>query len=203
MIGGLVEGRKKIDIYSKIKSDTNYLKLVANIKSLLVTTKLYIAILFSNPKKRRKQMNSEKKTATTLEDPKVNIKTKLSILWITLMWFYAYNDIISFFRKDTHEGALSGQFEGVVISQEFLLGASILMSIPIFMVFLSIALPAKINRPLNIIMGIFHAIVLAGTISVPGETWAHYTLYMIFEAVFIVLIIWYAWNWPTQEGIPT
>jgi len=153
-------------------------------------------------KEGKEKMNSQKKTAPTLEDPKVNIKTKLAILWITLMWFYAYNDIISFFRKDTHEGALSGEFEGVVISQEFLFAASVLMAIPIFMVFLSIALPAKINRPLNIIMGIFHAVVLAGTLTVPGETWAHYTLYMIFEAVFIALIVWFAWKWPIMEGVP-
>jgi hypothetical protein len=145
------------------------------------------------------KMNSEKKTATTLEDPKVNIKTKLSILWITLMWFYAYNDIISFFRQDSHEDALAGEFGGITISPEFLVGASILMSIPIVMVFLSIALPAKINRPTNIIAGIFHAVLLAATMAVPGELWAHYAIYVGFEAVFILLIIWFAWKWPKQE----
>ena len=70
------------------------------------------------------------------------------------------------------------------------------MSIPIFMTFLSLALPAKVNRPTNIIVGIFHAVVLATTLTVPGETWAHYALYMIFEAVFIALIVWHAWKWP-------
>ena len=147
-------------------------------------------------------MKSGKKTPKILEDPKVNVKIKLSILWITLMWFYAYNDIISMFRQDTHEDALTGEFGGISISPEFLVGASILMSIPIFMVFLSIALPAKINRPTNIIVGIFHAVLLAGTAAVPGETWAHYAIYMGFEAVFILLIIWFAWKWPTQVGNP-
>jgi hypothetical protein len=39
-------------------------------------------------------------------------------------------------------------------------------------------------------------------VAVPGETWAYYALYMIFEAVFIVLIVWHAWKWPTQEVSP-
>ena len=66
-----------------------------------------------------------------LENPIVNIKLKLSILWITLLWFYGYNDIISMFRQDTHEDALAGEFGGIVMSPEFLVGASLLMAIPI------------------------------------------------------------------------
>ena len=144
-------------------------------------------------------MNSDKKTSRVLEDNKINIKTKLSILWIVLMFFYLYNDVLSFFRQDTIEEALTGQMAGIQITPMFLLGGSVLMAIPIFMVFLSLELPAKLNRSLNIIIGIFHIIVLAGTMLAPGDIWPNYALYMIFEAVFIVLIVWYAWKWPAQE----
>jgi len=120
---------------------------------------------------------SEKKTAKILEDPKINIKVKLSILWVVLIFFYLYNDVLSFFRKDTVEEVLTGEIAGIEITQTFLLGGAILMAIPIFMVFLALALPAKVNRPTNIIVGIFHAVVLLSTLSVGGELWANYALY--------------------------
>lgn len=145
-------------------------------------------------------MDSNKRTARALEDVKVNVKTRLSGLWVALMFFYAYNDIISFFRRDTIEDVLSGELAGAQVGQLFLFGAAVLMAIPIFMVFLSLALPARANRWTNVIVGIFHAVVLIGTVLVPGEIWAHYALYMAFEALFIVLIVWTAWRWPRQEA---
>ena len=143
----------------------------------------------------------EGKNKKVLEDPKINVKIKLSVLWITLVFFYLYNDVISLFRKDILEMALTGEMAGMQISQTFLLGAAVLMSASILMTFLSLALPARLNRPTNISVGIFHAFVLAGTMTVPGETWAHYALYMVFEAVFIALIVWHAWKWPEQESV--
>jgi len=137
-----------------------------------------------------------------LEDVKINVKIKLSLLWVVLVFFYLYNDVISFFRRETIEIVLSGEVPGgIQITQTFLFAMAILMAIPIFMIFLSLALPAKVNRWVNIILGIFHAVVLVTFfVLVPGETVAHYALYQILEAVFIVLIVWHAWKWPKQEG---
>jgi hypothetical protein len=145
-------------------------------------------------------MDSNKNTAGDLEDVKVNVKAKLSALWVALMFFYLYNDVISFYRRDMIEDVLSGELAGAQVSQLFLFGAAVLMAIPIFMVFLSLALPARANRWTNVIVGIFHAVVLIATVLVPGEIWAHYALYMALEALFIVLIVWTAWRWPRQEA---
>jgi len=146
-------------------------------------------------------MNTNKKTTRILEDVKINVKIKLSALWVVLVFFYLYNDVISFFRADTIEGVIAGKPGGVEISQTFLFSMALMMAIPIVMVFLSLALKAKVNRWVNIILGIFHiGIMVTVTLLVPGETWAHYALYMILEAVFMVLIIGYAWKWPKQEA---
>jgi len=132
-----------------------------------------------------------------MEDVKINVKIKLAALWVVLVFFYLYNDVISFFRRETIEIVLSGEVPGgIQITQTFLFAMAILMAIPIFMIFLSLALPAKVNRWVNIIVGIFHAVVLVTfLVLVPGETVAHYALYQILEAVFIILIVWYAWKW--------
>jgi len=94
-----------------------------------------------------------------LQDTGIDVKVKLSVLWICLMFFYLYNDVLSFYRKDIVEGVLSGDFGAIQVTPDFLLAGAILMAIPVFMVFLSLALPAKFNRWTNIIVGVFHIAV--------------------------------------------
>ena len=144
-------------------------------------------------------MDSEKKNVKIFEDIKIDVKIKLALFWVALMFFYLYNDIFSFWQPGNVAELVEGQLEGIVFTQELLFGAAILMALPSFMIFLSLTLPAKLNRSVNITVGIFHIIVLLGTLLVPGELWAYYALYMVFEAVFIILIVWTAWKWPTQE----
>jgi hypothetical protein len=148
------------------------------------------------------QAESKNTTATSLVDPIINIKLKLAMLWVVLIFFYLYNDVISFFRQDTVEGVLAGAPGGIEMTPVFLVAAAVLMSIPIFMVLLSVVLPVKTSRPVNIIVGIFHLVLLAVTATVGDEApWAHYALYMAFEGMIIVLITWYAWKWPTEDSV--
>ena len=42
-------------------------------------------------------MNAQE-TTTMLEDRKVNVKAKLALLWIALMFFYIYNDLFSLWQ---------------------------------------------------------------------------------------------------------
>ena len=132
-----------------------------------------------------------------LEDIKINVKIKLALFWVALMFFYLYNDLFSFFKPGTVEELVGGSLEGIVFTQELLFGAALLMALPSIMIFLSLTLKAKLNRMVNIIVGIFHMVVLVGTMLVPGDLWVFYATYMVFEAVFIILIVWHAWKWPT------
>ncbi len=132
-----------------------------------------------------------------LEDIKINVKVKLALFWVALMFFYLYNDLLSFFKPGTVEELVGGSLEGIVFTQELLFGAALLMALPSIMIFLSLTLKAKLNRMVNIIVGIFHMVVLVGTLMVPGDLWVFYATYMVFEAVFIILIVWHAWKWPT------
>ncbi|GAG56871.1 unnamed protein product [marine sediment metagenome] len=110
--------------------------------------------------------------------------------------------MFSFFKPGTVEELVGGSLEGIVFTQELLFGAALLMALPSIMIVLSLTLKAKMNRTVNIIVGIFHMVVLVGTLMVPGDLWVYYATYMVFEAVFIILIIWHAWKWPTQDVSP-
>jgi len=143
---------------------------------------------------------NKKQTASMLENRKVNMKAKLALLWVALMFFYIYNDIFSLFQPGHVAGLVEGELEGVQFTQTLLFGASVLMALPSIMVLLSLTLKARVNRLVNIVAGILHILVLIGTQFVgEGETWFYWRFYEILEALFIVLIIWNAWKWPTIE----
>ena len=139
-----------------------------------------------------------------LEDRKVNIKVKLALLWVALMFLYIYNDIFSMYQPGHVAELIEGQLEGVRFTQTMLFGAAILMAFPSFMVLMSLILKAKANRLVNIIIGILHVLILIGTQFVgEGETWYYWRLNELFEALFLVLIIWTAWKWPHTESRAT
>jgi hypothetical protein len=145
-------------------------------------------------------MNTQE-TTTMLEDRKVNVKAKLALLWVALMFFYIYNDLFSLYQPGHVAELVEGHLEGVQFTQTLLFGAAVLMAFPSFMVLLSLTLKARANRLVNIIVGIFHVLVLLGTQFVgEGETWFYWRLYELLEAMFLTLIIWTAWKWPTQPA---
>ena len=143
-------------------------------------------------------MNSNKKTDRILEDVKVNVKIKLSALWVTLLLTYIYVDIFGFYKPGIIEDILAGKVWEFEITQAWALGALILMMIPSLMVFLSMTLKASVNRWTNIIVGILYIVV--GLITTIGETWAFYIVGHIVGIVLLLIIVWTALKWPKQEA---
>jgi len=143
-------------------------------------------------------MNSNKKTATILEDAKINVKIKLSALWVAVTFLFIYVDYFGLFKPGVIENVIAGEVAGLQITQVFLLAAMTLMTIPSLMIFLSLTLKAKANRWTNVIVGIFEVFILI--VFVIGESWAFYIFGTIVEVVLLSLIVWYAWKWPKQEA---
>ena len=144
-------------------------------------------------------MNSTKKI-TEMDDVKINVKIKLSALWVAAMFCYLYADVKAFYMPGFIGGIIAGEVAGFQITQAFLLGSAIIMVIPAVMVFLSLTLKAKANRRANIILGIVYTGVILITLLMPGAGWAYYYVFAIVEVVLTLLIVWYALKWPKQEG---
>ena len=64
------------------------------------------------------------------------------------------------------------------------------------MIFLSVALPARLNRILNIIFGAVYTVI----ISITMWTDAHFIFYGVIEITLTLLAIYYAWTWPRTEA---
>jgi hypothetical protein len=140
-------------------------------------------------------MDTYKRSARILED----VKIKLSALWVTLMLFYIYADILGFYTSGNIEKVVAGEVGGIRITEGLLFGMAIWMAIPSVMVFLSLMLKANPNRWINIIAGIVSIVVLGATFFV-GEFSARYTFQAVVEGVLITWIVWLAWSWPKQQG---
>ena len=145
-------------------------------------------------------MNRSTKPANPLENVKIDVKAKLSALWVTLMFFYIYADILLFYRQGHVEGLIAGETGGMKITPAFVLGSAVVMAIPSVMVFLSLALKATVNRWANIGVGVVYVVILGATLLV-GKITADSLLYAVVEAVLIALIVWHAWKWPKEEGV--
>lgn len=143
----------------------------------------------------------KEKIASILEDKKVNVKVKLALLWVALMFIYIYNDIFSMYQPGHVADLVNGHLEGIHFTQTLLFVAAVLMAFPSFMVLLSLILKARVNRLVNIVIGIFHVLVLLGTQFVgEGEAWIYWRINELLESLFLVLIIWTAWKWPASES---
>jgi hypothetical protein len=133
-----------------------------------------------------------------MEDVKINVKIKLSALWVAVTLCYLYGDVFGFFEPGIIEEIIAGAPRGIQITQVTLLAMAISMAIPSVMVFLSLTLKYKANRWANIILGIFYTCFMLFTML--GSTYAYYIFLGIVEVVLTALIVWYAWKWPKQEG---
>ena len=133
-------------------------------------------------------------TQNALEDIKVSLKLKLAALWASFMFLYIYVDYFHLFMPGALEDILAGQVFVLEITQAFLLAALASMTIPALMIFLSVALPAKVNRRVNIIIA---AVYIPYTLfNLAGEVWMHMVFGAVVEVVLLCLIIRYAWKWP-------
>jgi len=144
-------------------------------------------------------MNTNAKSPKILEDKKVNVKIKLSALWVALMFCYTYADILGFYAPGNLEELISGEIAGIQMTQGMLFGSAILMVIPSMMIFLALVLNAKANRLTNIFAGLVYLAVLVGTFFT-GRNPAYYLFYATVKAVLLALIVWLAWKWPRIEA---
>lgn len=133
-----------------------------------------------------------------LEAAKVNVKLKLAGLWTSFMFLYVYVDIFGFFAPGTIEDILIGKVFTFQITPTFLLVALVSVTIPSLMIFLSLALPARVNRWTNIVVAILY--IPFSIFNVVGESWSYYYFGATIEVVLLVLVVWYAWKWPRTSG---
>jgi hypothetical protein len=140
-------------------------------------------------------------TKKNFEDVSVHVKLKLAALWASFMFLYVYVDYFSLYMPNKIDDITKGKVFIFDITQAFIFITLALASVPILMVFLSVTLPAKINRLTNIIVAIIHIPYMLFNLA--GEAWIHMIFAAVIEVILLCFIIYYACKWPSCENSST
>jgi Sec-independent protein secretion pathway component TatC len=137
-------------------------------------------------------MNVDKKSAVP-EDRGVGLST----LWIFVLFNMVFADIVGFMNPGALEGIITGAV-GIEITQELLLVFSVLLEIPIAMIFLSRILKYRINRWANIVACVITILFVIGG----GSAYLSYIFFATVEVICMLFMIWYAWTWRQPAAQP-
>ena len=135
-------------------------------------------------------MTTTEKMNTNKTTTEIDMKTKLSALWLFAMLTYTYGDVVTLMDPVKHGS--------IQLTEGFLLGGSIYMMIPISMVLLSRILKYRASRWASIIAGAIMTITLTMTLFVAVPT-TYYAFFTAIEIACTAIIVWYAWKWRNPE----
>jgi hypothetical protein len=131
------------------------------------------------------------------EPSHVNVRVKISALWTSMLFVFAYVDLFSLYRSDVRADLEAGEIGGFDVNQAFLLATTAYVVIPSLMVFLALILRPRIDRIANIALSIVYAVtIIAGAI---GE-WNYYILGSAVEVALLAGVVYYAWTWPKEAA---
>ncbi len=135
----------------------------------------------------------DERTALRLEDAGVPVRLKLFALWCSVMFFYLYGDYFELYEPGKLRAMVAGSTVFGGVTQGILLGMSVMMIVPALMPVLSLILPTRVNRWVNVGAGALYTVVMV--LAVRGG-WHFYVVYGVIEMVLTGLVVWYAWTWP-------
>src|SRR5918995_5850714 len=140
-------------------------------------------------------MNETRQPTTTLEDQRIPVRAKLAAAWTSYMFFSIYVDYLHLYKPGAIDDILAGVVFEFDISQTFVVISLMLVGIPTLMILLSMTLPARANRTLNLVVASLYIPVSA--FNVLGESWIlFYGLGVVLEVLLLAFILRSAWTWP-------
>src|SRR4029453_2493313 len=138
-------------------------------------------------------------TGTKLDPSPVSVRVKISGLWASMLFVFAYIDLFSLYRPDFRADVEAGEVAGFAVNQTFLLGTTAYVVIPSLMVFAVLVMRPRLNRILNIALATLYVVsIVAATI---GE-WSYYVLGSLIESSLLATVVFYAWTWPKESAQP-
>jgi Family of unknown function (DUF6326) len=111
--------------------------------------------------------------------------------------FYIYGDYFELYEPGKLQEMIAGRMPFAAISQGVLLGMASVMVVPSLMPFLSLVLPVRLDRWLNIIFGVVYSLIMIVAFK---SGWHFYILFGVIEITLTLLIVWYAWTWPKEAN---
>jgi len=130
-----------------------------------------------------------------LEPLGVNVRVKISALWMSMLLVFLYVDLFSLYRPDVRADLEAGELGGFTVGQGFLLGITAYVVIPSLMVFGTLVLPPRACRVANLVLSALYALtIVVGAIDERSQY--YYVVGSAVEVALLAAIVYYAWSWP-------
>ena len=144
-------------------------------------------------------MRTPKDSPSPLENAHVPAQLKLAAAWTSFMFLYIYVDYFALYKPGVIDDILGGAVFEFDISQTLLTAFLTLMAIPILMVMLSMMLPARANRTINLVVASLY--IPVSMFNAVGESWTYfYGLGVVLEVIVLAVILRFAWTWPRTSS---
>ena len=131
---------------------------------------------------------------SSLENPRVNVRIKLAMLWVGIVFCFIYGDYFELYAPYKLRSMLEGRIGPLGdVTQTKLVGTSIMMTIPSLMAIFSVVSAPALCRWINIFIA---SIFVAITLLVIQGSWHFYVYFGVVEILLLLTVIWYAWKWP-------
>ncbi len=137
--------------------------------------------------------------ANLLESTKVALQVKLAAAWTSFMFLYIYVDYLHLYKPGAVTDILAGVVFEFDISQAFVVFALTSVAIPMFMILLSMTLPARANRAMNLVVATLY--IPYSVFNLIGGEWLFfYGLGVVLEVILLAFILRSAWTWPRTSS---
>jgi hypothetical protein len=129
-------------------------------------------------------------------------RSTLTVLWVFVTLNYIYCDVLALMDHEHLAQILTGKVGGIEMTPSFLLGASVLMEIPMSMVLLSWVLGPAASRIASLVAGSIMTLVQVGSLFMGDSPTPSYWFFSAVEIATTAFIVWYAATWPSARNTP-
>jgi hypothetical protein len=137
------------------------------------------------------------------DDVRLPVQVRLAAAWASFMFLYIYVDYLALYKPGFVDDLLAGTVHEFDTGPTFVALALTLIAIPSLMVVLSAALPARVNRVVNLVVAALY--VPVSIYNAAGESWSYsyfYGLSIGLEVLLLAFILRAAWTWPRRSASP-
>lgn len=141
-------------------------------------------------------------TPNLLDNPPISVQAKLAAAWTSFMFLYIYADYFFLYKPGAVDDILAGIVFEFEITETFGVIGIALVAVPALMIWLSLTLPARVNRATNLVIAALYIPVTV--FNVVGESsWLYfYALTIGLELLLLGFILRSAWTWPRTRSVP-
>ena len=146
-------------------------------------------------------MRSRTAPPTEWEDRRPPVQARLAAAWTSFMFLYLYVDHLALYKPGFVDDLRAGVVHDFETGPTFVTLALVLVAVPGLMALLSMTLPARANRTVNLVVAALYLPVSIYNAAGEPRSYAwFYGLSIGAEVLVLAFVLRSAWTWPRVVG---